>query len=525
MSNKTLKNIVIVGGGTAGWMTALYANKVLPKHNVILVESEEIGILGAGEGTTPHFINFLDFLEIPISRLIKYAGATIKNGIKFTNWNNDNKYYYHSFEAIGGISLRSANLSSYVSKTNAGMLHNICSKDSLSDFDFLDKVSEQYKVPLVYNGGNRSDFRDPIFCFDQVGYFGIHFDARLVAKLFSEIAIERGVARIEGKVVETILNSSDDISNIILDSGINLEPDFVFDASGFHKVIIGNTYKANWKSHSAKLPGDSAIPFFIEQNKENIPSYTESIAMKYGWMWKIPVQERFGCGYVYDSSLISEQEAVEEIETYLGFEPIYPRKDKGGFKFSAGYFETPWINNCVAVGLSAGFIEPLEATSLWSTIATLTNTFEDLDLMFNRDQRYIDEFNAKYSTMTEEIVDFIYFHYMSDRKDTPFWEKFSATNSPDRLKELLEKWEYKSPAYQDYVSRNFGLESWIAVALGINKLNIDVIKRYYEINELSEKIKNQYDLIKSDQDNIATMCTGHKDFLEFLKDEVEIETQ
>jgi tryptophan 7-halogenase len=523
MSDKIIKNILIVGGGTAGWMTALYAKQALPESNITLVESEEIGILGAGEGTTPHFINFLDFLDIPISRLIKSAKATIKNGIKFTNWNNDGEHYYHSFESFDGISLRSANFSSYLSKTNAGMLHNICSKDSLSDFDFLNKISEKNKVPLLHNKNNIYDVGDLIFCFDQLGSFGIHFDARLTAKLFSEIAIERGVVRIEGKVVDITFDHRDDISNIILDSGISLEPDFVFDASGFHKVIIGKKYKSVWKSHSKKLPVNAAVPFFIEQDKENIPPYTESIAMKYGWMWKIPVQDRYGCGYVYDSSLISEKEAIEEIEDYLGFEPTYPRKDKGGFKFNAGYYETPWTNNCVAVGLSAGFIEPLEATSLWTTIVTLTNTFEDLDLMFNRNQKYIDDFNSKYSKMTEEIVDFIYFHYMSDRKDTLFWEKFSSINAPDGLKELLEKWDYKSPAYQDYVSRNFGLESWIAVALGVNKLNTDVIKRYYEINQLSEKIKDKYNTIKNTQDDLAVMCVDHKDFLKFLKGELSVE--
>jgi tryptophan halogenase len=525
MNNKTIKDIVIVGGGTAGWMTALYAKKALPAHNITLVESEEIGILGAGEGTIPFFINFLDFLNIPLSRLVKYADATMKNGIKFTNWNNDGKHYYHSFDSFNDLSIKAINLSPYVSKTNVGMLHNIYSKDSLSDFDFLNKVSETYKVPIVRNTNSISDVADPILCFNQLSYFGIHFNAKLLANLFSEIAIERGVVRIEGKVKDITLNSREDINHIILDNEIVLEPDFVFDASGFHRVIIGKKYNSSWKNHSEKLPVNAAIPFFIEQNEKNIPPYTESIAMKYGWMWKIPVQSRFGCGYVYDSSLITEAEAIEEIETFLGFEPTYPRKDKGGFKFTAGYYESPWTNNCVAVGLAAGFIEPLEATSLWTTIVSLVNTFEDLDLMFNRNQKYIDQFNEKYSAMTEEIVDFIYFHYMSDRKDTPFWEKFSISNAPDSLKELLEKWDYKSPAYQDYVSFNFALESWMAVGLGVNKINTDVIKRYYEINELSKTAKDRYDFITSYQDNTVTECIDHKDFLEFLKNEVQIETE
>jgi tryptophan halogenase len=517
MNNKKIKNIVIVGGGTAGWMTALYAKKALPHSSIVLVESEDIGILGAGEGTTPHFVDFLDFLEIPISRLVKETGTTIKNGIKFTNWNNDGEHYYHPFKVFNGLGLDSANISAYLSNTNSGILANVHSEDKYSDFEFIDKVSEKCKVPFQFNGNKKEDVQNSIYCFNQLSSFGIHFDARLVAKLLSEIAIERGIVRIEGKVVDVICSENNDVTSIVLDNKSVLETDFIFDASGFHRVIIDKIYNAKWVSHSDKLPVDSAIPFFIEQDENSIPAYTESIAMKYGWMWKIPLQHRFGCGYVYDSSLISEKEAIQEIESYLGFEPTYPRKDKGGFKFSAGYYETPWVNNCVAVGLSAGFLEPLEATSLWTTIVTLTNTFMDLQLMVNRDQRYIDEFNAKYSKMTQDIVDFIYFHYMSDRKDTDFWKKFTKDNAPEFVKDSLNKWEYKSPEYTDFSTHSFCLESWTAISLGIKQADIEVMKNSYEVNYLSERMSYLYESVKKAQDDATVLCMDHKDFLEALK--------
>jgi tryptophan halogenase len=234
-----------------------------------------------------------------------------------------------------------------------------------------------------------------------------------------------------------------------MENNYNISCDFVFDCSGFHRLIIGKTFNAKWNSYKDFLPSDSAIPFFIDMI-DSIPPYTEAIAMKHGWMWKIPLQNRFGCGYVFDSSLISEEEAVKEIEEFLGYVPFYPRKEKGGFKFDAGAYEETWINNCLAVGLSANFIEPLEATSLWVTSYSLSLFFSNPNSITNTSNEVREQFNKTVLDQNSEIANFVYFHYMSLRKDTDFWKKFSYENAPKSLKEKISLWKYKLPTTIDY---------------------------------------------------------------------------
>jgi tryptophan halogenase len=235
-------------------------------------------------------------------------------------------------------------------------------------------------------------------------------------------------------------------------------------------------------------------------------------------MWKIPTKERYGCGYVYDSSLITEEEAVKEIEEYLGYEPFYPRKNKGGFKFSAGYYEEPWKNNCIAVGLASGFIEPLEATSIWVTIQTLKNVFSNVEVLSSLDDRNARDFNRKFREMSDAVVDFIYFHYMSGRTDTEFWTKFSIENAPDNVKNMLETWEYRLPQFNDFTNEVvWGMGSWMVVAAGIDKLNTDVIKQSYDFSFSQRESANFYSDMKNRQNIALNSCVDHNTFLEELR--------
>jgi tryptophan halogenase len=240
--------------------------------------------------------------------------------------------------------------------------------------------------------------------------------------------------------------------------------------------------------------------------------------MKYGWMWRIPTQDRFGCGYVFDSSLISEEEAVKEIEEYLGFEPEYPRKNKGGFKFKAGCYEEPWIKNCISVGLSGGFIEPLEATSLWVAISYLQFALSNPEILVYRDQFHADQFNERCQTLNNNVVDFIYFHYMSDREDTEFWKKFKdIKKAPDYVQYLVKSWEKRLPQIDDHTMKtNWAMDSWTAVGTGIGKANSTLANEAININmsfTFSEAVYEEY---KSKQNIIAGSCTDHGTFLKEL---------
>lgn len=507
-----MKNFVVVGGGTAGWITALYTKTVYPEDNVTVIESSDIGILGAGEGSTPVLISFLDYVGIPVDFLIQETGATIKNGIKFTNWSNNNNYYYHGFYVTDdNLSHKYINNQISFFYYQGPSIYNFY--DNLKDNNLIDKTSEKNKVPFYFNN-SLNLFDNKIFDFNQSSSFSIHFDARKLADTLAKIAIERGINRIDSKVIDFVFENSD-IKEIILENKTNVLSDFIFDCSGFSKLIIGKIYKSEWKSYQESLPMKKAIPFFIDIDKKNIPPYTESIAMNYGWMWKIPLQYRYGCGYVFDSDFISEEEAKIEIENFLGYVPEYPRLTKGAFSFSPGSFKEIWINNCLAIGLSSSFIEPLEATSIAQSINTLVRFFSKKQHIFNRDKKYLDYFNKQCLNDFQQIVDFIYFHYMTNKTNNIFWKNFTINNKmPNTLEEKL--YFLNNSVLDEKTSEPiFSPQSYYDVGKGIGFLNENNLKKISEEYKLYlyDPVHNQQ--IKT-QNKIISCFIDHSEFLKYL---------
>jgi tryptophan halogenase len=490
----------------------------MPETRITVVESEEIGILGAGEGSTPHLVNFLDFVGIPTSEVVKHADATIKNGIKFTNWQNKQDYFYHGFSVFNGLDFDGSNVNENAMSINSSFVSNSIFSKNINESSFVSKVSEKNKVMFKEKNQKDPNALNNILNFESLGYFSIHFNASKLANLLKKIALGRGVVRIEGTVDSINEDEFGNISSVGIGDRL-IDLDFIFDCSGFARQVIGKHYSSEWKSHSDKLPVDSAVPFFIPiQENESVPAYTEAIAMKYGWMWKIPNKERYGCGYVYDSSLITEKEAIEEIEEYLGHEPFYPRKDKGGFKFSAGYYKEPWKNNCIAVGISSGFIEPLEATSIWVTIQSLKAVFSNTETLSFLDKRHSDHFNDKFRSMSDEVVDFIYFHYMSNRTDTDFWKKFSNEKAPKKVQKMIKDWEYRLPEFDDFnKDSTWGMNSWLVVAAGINRLNTGLMKKSFDLSFAHKEAAKSYQYFKDQQDLAASSCVDHNLFLKELR--------
>lgn len=467
--------------------------------------------MGAGEGSTPYLPAFLDTLDISFEDLVKNCDATVKNGIKFTNWNNQNDFYYHGFSFIDSA-LGTEALSSRFLSASPMLLSSIVLNNNVKDVDFTEIISESNKVPFVLeknkSGKTLSDYK-------KIGYTSFHFNATKLAARLKEIGLERGIEVFENTITNIHLDQNNNVTSLDLDNGSNIMCDFVFDCSGFHRLIIGKAFNSKWKSYKEFLPTDSAIPFFLDMT-DKIPPYTEAIAMKYGWMWKIPLQNRFGCGYVYDSSLVSEQEAIKEIEDFLGFTPHYPRKDKGGFSFSPGAFEEPWQNNCVAVGLAANFVEPLEATSLWVSMVELTEIFASPDFLINNCPEIRAEFNKIIVNMNDDILNFIYFHYMSLRKDTPFWEKFSYENAPQDIKKKLDIWQKRMPSKADN-GNHWTSKSWFLVGSAQDKINKGLAKEYIELSDEYKKALETYDYHKTYREYKVSECIDHREFLESLK--------
>lgn len=505
------KKVIVAGGGTAGWLTALMVKRSTKNIEVTVIESQDIGILGAGEGSTPQLVELFDYLDIPLSDLIVNCDATIKNGIKFTNWNNDNSFFYHGFR-VKDRSLGSNFFDSQFVSNSKLLTMSLVLNNRLNEVDFTEKVSEENKVPFVFDSKKE---KGGIDSYHNISNISIHFNASKLASRLKEIGISRGIKVIDGIIKNVNLNEDGYIKSISLENIEDIECDFIFDCTGFHRLIIGNVFNSKWKSYKDFLPADSAVPFFIEMTDE-IPPYTEAIAMKYGWVWKIPLQNRFGCGYVYDSSLISEQQAVEEIESLLGYEPIYPRKNKGGFKFSAGCYEQSWIKNCVAVGLAANFVEPLEATSIWVSILGLSQVLGSPDWIISDSDEIRNAFNKNIVSINNEVASFIYFHYMSNRKDTEFWQKFSYDNAPDYLKEKLDMWKHRLPNTFDSGER-WPVRSWFVVGSAQETINKSIADLYIRSDEqYKDYLKTYLESIEY-QDSQVLKCTSHKEFLESLK--------
>lgn len=365
-----MKKIVIIGGGTAGWLTALVVNKFWKNTIVTLVESSKIGILGAGEGSTPNFGRMLSLLEIDQEEFYKETKSTIKNGLHLYNWTGNNELSKHMFF-----------------------------------------------------GGNSNEFN---------GANGYHFDAKLVAKYLKGIAVGRGVELIDGEVKD-IENVNEKITKLQLIDGNIIDLDFVFDCSGFKKIIIDGVHKEKWKDYSEFLLLNKSINFFISQENnygffEKVP--TKMISMKNGWMFNIPLQHRWGCGYVHNDKYCSIDEAKKEVEDYIKQEI----KIEKVFDFNPGSYERSWIGNSISIGLSYGFIEPLEATSLMSTIMQLKKL---IDLDFN--ENYKERYNTWCKEIFEQNLMFIRFHYLCERNDTKFWRDCTTTPIPTKLKKILDK--------------------------------------------------------------------------------------
>jgi tryptophan halogenase len=511
------KNIVVVGGGTAGWLTALYARSIFDDFNITLIQSSSIDILGAGEGSQPKLCSFLEYLNIDVQDVIKKTNATFKHSVKFTNWDGQQGSYHHYFERFNSTFDRHLfdrhQSSYYMPPLPSSALFNIVDKNQ--HFDYITKeVLDTYKVPFLpqdqytYGENSTNDF-------NYYMNYSIHFDARLFAEYLENIGKNRHINVIDSIVKDVELNEKGFVSNIILEDGSKVATDFVFDCTGFSKLIIGKYLKSKWKSFSEFLPMKKAIPFFIDIDKNFIPAYTEAIAMKYGWMWKIPLQNRYGCGYVFDSDYINEEEAKKEIEDYLGYKPVYPRDSKGAFSFDPGCFEEIWIKNCFASGLSAQFVEPIEATSIAQTIEMLRLLMINKYDIFNDNQDQRDWINKQNMKEAVEIMTFLHLHYNTIRNDSSFWKEFKDKNKvPDELKLPLSALK-NGILSRKHTGEMFGPEGYYSIAIGNKVLGEEKIRELYKNYNFGFHLLQYYTQIRT-QENMLNSFIYHSDLLRYI---------
>lgn len=461
---------VIVGGGTAGWLTALYVKRYFPSTTVTVIASSEIGILGAGEGTTPHFITFLKEINVDLAGVIKAAQGTLKSCIRFKNWHGDGTHYYHPFSQQD---YDHTQLGTFWSDTGLFDLEQIAQGKNLNDLMFTAHATEQLLSPFKLDPTMPQGIK-------TLTDVALHFNANLLAQHLQEVAVNRGINHIDDKVTGIKTDEHGNITKLALERSGFIDSDFVFDCSGFHRLLIGKFYNSNWESYRGVLPVNKAIPFFIpNDNLDSIAPATEAIAMKNGWMWQIPVQGRYGCGYVFDSDFITPDQAKQELDETLGFEVESPRT----FSFDPGCYKETWINNCLAIGLSSGFIEPLEATSIWVTTNSLRYWLQHISALTDNNDRVRQKYNQKIKKINDAILEFNHFHYLTERNDSEFWRTFRLRNaSTDAIKRLEEEAKHTIPGDEFFQSFHdyFPSRSWHYLCTGVRLYKKEIAQKMFD---------------------------------------------
>lgn len=476
------KEIVILGGGTAGYFTALHLRKNFPNFLITLIESKEIGIIGVGEATTPNVVDFLYSINIDPIHLIKNINGTIKNGISFENWNGDNKKYFHGFSPKN--ELLQFSLSPIFQHTCYDYYLKTLIKNKLNFNEYTYAAALSYKNKIDLNNLR----------------YALHFDANALADYLRPIAIERKIKIIDGKLKNIQVNKKDFITSIILENNKKINCDFIFDCTGFSKILIGNYFKQKWISYKKNLPMNKAILFPRAYKKnESIFPYTKSIALKNGWMFQIPLQHRIGRGYLFDDNYINEEKAIKEAEEVLK-EKIEVKKI---IKFEAGRFENIWVKNCMAIGLSSSFIEPLESTSIFLTVGQLTTLNHFFNDLFNDNEKSKKLFNEIIGKNMDDTLGFVYLHYITHRKDSDFWKNFHKNEVPESLKKNLNLIKENNLRFFNFEDGKkttfFNLSSYLEVCNGLKifKKNIN-LDNYENLNPnlgdykklINTKVKN-----------------------------------
>ncbi|RKQ71162.1 tryptophan halogenase [Litorimonas taeanensis] len=489
-----IDKIVIAGGGTAGWMAAAALSKILGPHycEIELVESEAIGTVGVGEATIPQIGTFNRTLGITEDDFVRETNATFKLGIEFVDWGQLGDRYIHPFGGYG-LDMGGVSFHAFYLKNHPKHNHQI-----LEDYSLQAKAARKNRFMRPVNAGN-----SPL---SNIAY-AFHFDAGLYAKYLRRLAEERGVTRTEGKIVDIEQDPETGfVTSISLDKGIKVKGDLFIDCTGFRGLLIEQTLKTGFTDWSHWLPCDSAVVAPCKRKGEMLP-YTRSTASAAGWQWRIPLQHRVGNGHVYASSFMSDEEALTHFIENLESPPL---QDPRVIRFKTGMRKKAWNKNVVALGLSGGFLEPLESTSIHIIqhgIAKLMQMFPDKS--FN--QVDIDRYNRLTDFENEKIRDFIILHYYAtQRTDSDFWNYTKTMEIPEYLAEKINLFKSYGRVFREN-EELFNDTSWFAVMLGQNIIPnaYDPVADIFDAEETAKRLQNISETIET----ASNYMPQHEDFI------------
>ena len=494
MTDNRIRSIVIVGGGTAGWMSAATFAKLLGTDytSITLVESDQIGIIGVGEATIPQMATFNRMLGVDEDEFLRETKGSFKLGIEFVDWGRIGRRYYHPFGKFGldmkGVSFHAHWLRTHLAGDTA----------PIEAYSLNAMASQHDKFMRPIPNGN-----SPL---SQITY-AYHFDAALYAAYLRRYAEARGVVRQEGRIVHIARRAEDGfIEAVTLDNGTRIEGDLFIDCSGFRGLLIQQTLEAGYEDWSQWLPCNRAVAVPCA-SVPGLSPFTRSTARAAGWQWRIPLQHRIGNGHVFSTDHMSEDEATAILLANLDGEPLAEPRT---VPFTSGHRKRMWVKNCVALGLASGFMEPLESTSIWlvqSGLARLMGMFPDRSFAPGTIERYNRVLLNEYA----QIRDFIILHYhATERTDSPFWDYCRTMDVPERLKEKMRCFEEYGRTFRDD-DELFNETSWFAVMQGQGMLAHmhDPVADTLTLDELHSRLAHIRETISASADYMPT----HREFI------------
>ena len=502
MNDSVQRKIIIVGGGTSGWMTAALMARLLDqdKFSICLIESEQLGTVGVGEATIPPIREFNYLLGIDEAEFLKETSATYKLGIKFEGWGTAQSSYLHSF-GVHGRKL-----------------------DDISFHHYWLKARQYSQTTPPFDGfalpGRMA--KNNVFCYPEhnnsnlhTHSYAYHFDAVRYAFFLRRWSEGKGVIRQEGQVEQVILDAEDgSISQLRMADGSEYAADLFIDCSGFKSLLLGEALGVGYEDWSQWLPCNKALA--MRTSLECAPApYTLSSAKSAGWQWKIPLQTRMGNGLVYASDFISDERAEHHFTADCSGAPEASIR---AFNFTAGRRKKSWEKNCIAIGLSSGFLEPLESTSIYLIQAAIYKLMELFPLDGHADIER-DEFNRGMATEYERIRDFLILHYkLNRREDSDFWRYCANMSVPDSLQHKMALFR-DTGAIIEYDEGSFAEPSWLAVYLGQGYYpnNVHPLIERYSIKQLDSVLfdmTSELDACMSNASNpqemLAKVISGEK---------------
>lgn len=493
MSDTRIQSIVILGGGTAGWMAAALAKRFSRSNlSITLIESAEIGTIGVGEATVPFIKEFLKLLQIDEQDFIRNTSATYKLAIDFDGWKKPGEKFLHPFAGYGarvdGINFHHF----WIKMKHQGQaqaLDNYCLASQIAR-------AGKFALPKANADSELSSFN-----------YAFHFDAGLFAQYLSRYAQQLGVRRIAANVTEVRQNNhSGFIESLQLDTGEKISGELFIDCSGFKGLLIEETLKTGYENWQQWLPCDRAIAIPCTSTVEPMP-YTRSLACEAGWQWRIPLQHRVGNGHVYCSSFISDERALAQLEQNLEGPALAEPKF---MRFTTGMRKQSWNKNVFSLGLASGFMEPLESTSIYMIQESINQLIDNFPNR-NWNPALIAESNRLLRIRQERLRDFLVLHYhLNQRKGEAFWDARRAAPIPDSLTNTISLFKNTAQLSLDYLDF-FRTNSWLAMFAGF-----DVLPDYYHplVDSFDEQlVAQELRNIASSISNAVAPLPSHQQFL------------